>query len=263
MTFDPERESAAEPALRSYRDQAPAMFRPVPTDVIVNRGRHRTRVRAALAAAAVVAAIAGGATTVIGGYLSPDRTEPIVTPTPGPVTSTASSAPTPSRIPSTAPSGSPSEATTSAPPASQPSSNGIFSGRRAVTIGMESGPPSILILDGNGKLVGGQAVNDRSRFVLVPAGDAFQIRTETGDPACLGVRNTEDGPPTVWAATCRASATGQQFTFTRTGDTDSRGRTTYTIGTAYGQLTFSSIDGLHIAEDGRTGFSLQDRGPAG
>jgi hypothetical protein len=149
-----------------------------------------------------------------------------------------------------------------------PAHGGVFSGRRQVALSMEHGPPATLTVDDKGKLVGHVRLTDRSLFVLVPAGDRHQIRTtvldNAGRPACMGVRTVGDGPDIIVAAACDSRAEGQLYTFTRGAETDSQGRRTYLIGTAAGEVTFNSRDGLHVQPHGEgpaTGFAIIDKGP--
>jgi len=155
----------------------------------------------------------------------------------------------------------------SAPPsqAATGKGDGIFSGKRRVAISMEHGPPATLTVDAKGKLIGHVRLTRRSLFVLVPAGDQHQIRTAVGDPACMGVRQVDEGPDIVVAAVCDSGAEGQLFTIVRRSDTDSQGRRNHQISTTAGELTFDSRDGVHIQPHGEgsaTGFAFIDKGPA-
>ena len=151
------------------------------------------------------------------------------------------------------------------PAVSAKAGDGAFSGNRKVAISFEYSAPAFLWLDPEGRLAGNVELTDRSLFVLAPVGDQHQIRTAVGAPACLGIKHMADGPDKVVAAVCNPAAAGQLFTFAQRTDKDSQGRRKFGILNAESELTFSSLDGVHMQPRGcypAVGFALVDKGPA-
>ena len=130
---------------------------------------------------------------------------------------------------------------------------------------MESGPPATLTVDPRGKLIGHVRLTGPEASAFVPVGDRRRIATAAGDPACMGVRQVDEGPDIVVAALCDTGADGQLFWITERADKDSKGRQNHQISTTAGELTFDSRDGVHIQPRGdapATGFAFIDKGPA-
>ncbi|WP_433064777.1 hypothetical protein [Dactylosporangium sp. CS-033363] len=159
------------------------------------------------------------------------------------------------------------------PPASEPASAAprpsvtgpdapMLLGQRRLVIRPAEAGESILAVDDTGRLNLTDGPTDKGLFVLVPQGARHQIRTATGDQACLGLKNNGSRPLTIAATQCDPARDGQLFTIQPPASGDPA---TYTISVSGAYLLVSRTNGVIAEEPGDatalTAFVLVDNGP--
>lgn len=158
---------------------------------------------------------------------------------------------------------------------------GVFSGTRQVLL-LPKNSEATLGVVGGGKVGLSSSFGADDLFVLTPVargGDIYRIRTAKlrsgGEPLCLSAEVGAGGKPAaVLAIGCDASASSQQFSFRRSGESNGKptytirtGRDTYIVQDPTGTIsgTGTGIAAVTIGEgtaDIDTPFVIADRGAA-
>ncbi|MEU7908040.1 serine/threonine-protein kinase [Actinoplanes sp. NPDC049118] len=227
--------------------------RPVPDDPAVPPQARPARGRMVRRAAIAVAAIAAVAVVAVLGR--------------GPLAVDGSGG---SGGPSPQAGGGPGSSAASAGPAPAPTGNAaILAGTRRTLIHFAEidrdlampYPDEVVASDGTGK---------DALFVLVPTGVDFlikSVRPTEGEQPCLGVKVIPEGSAELVATECAATK-ATLFSISATGDTDDKGRPTYTLyNDAHGLVQwYEAKSEVYVEHPGDappdTTFSFVDRGPA-